>query len=304
MQKTAALAVMLLSVFSWAAAQGYKGQGRANGLVTDEAGSPLPGVIIKFFSVKAQSGFETKTNDKGEWRALYIRSGIWHLDFEKEGYMPRKLSVEFKEHDRNPPIEVRLERVEGLVVFEALKEGVDRGNRLFDEQQYAEAARVFEELVANDANAYMFHKNIGNCYFQLQDYEKAEEHYLNVLDKEPDNAEIMMLIGNTYANRDDPTKALEWYGKIDVQAITDPTALFNIANSLFSRSEFEEALKYCRRGLEVQPDSTDILHLTGLINLSLGKNQEAVAAFERYLKLDDSSDRAGQVRNFLEYLKK
>lgn len=304
MRRAAVLIVVFLSAYTLAVAQGYKGQGRATGVVIDETGRPLADVTIKLFSVKGQSGFEAKTNAKGEWRALYIRGGTWNIDFEKEGYMPRKLSVEFKEYDRNPPVEVRLERVEGLVVLEALKEGVDRGNRLFDEQRYAEAARVFEELVANDANAYMFNKNIGNCHFQLQDYEKAEEHYLKVLDKEPDNAEIMMLIGNTYANRDDQAKALEWYGKIDVQAITDPTALFNIANSLFSRSEFEEALKYCRRGLEIQPESTDILHLTGLINLSLGKNQEAVAAFEKYLKLDDSSGRAGQVRNFLEFLKK
>src|SRR4030066_1799910 len=304
MRRTALLMTLLLSVFSLAQAQGYKGQGKASGVVTDEAGNPLEGVKIKLFSVKAQSGFETTTNAKGEWKALYIRGGNWNIDFEKESYGPKKLAAEFKEFDRNPPVEGKMANHEGFVVLEALKEGVDRGNRLFDEQKYEEAAQVFEDLVAKDANAYIFNKNIGNCYFQLQNYELAEQHYLKVLDKEPANAEIMMLIGNTYSNRNDQAKALEWYGKIDIDKITDPPGLFNIATSFFSQSNFEEALKYLRRAVEVQPDLTDVLYLTGLVNLNLGNKQEAIAAFERYLKLDSDSERAGQVRSLLEFLKK
>ena len=304
MRRTALLMTLLLSVFSLAQAQGYKGQGKASGIVTDEAGNPLAGVKIKLFSVKAQSGFETTTNAKGEWKAPYIRGGTWNIDFEKESYLPKKLAAEFKEFDRNPPVEVKMVKIEGFVILEALKEGVDRGNRLFDEQKYEEAARVFEDLVAKDVNAYILNKNIGNCYFQLQNYELAEQYYLKVLDKEPANAEIMMLVGNTYSNRNDQVKALEWYGKIDIQKITDPTALFNIATSFFSQSNFEEALKYCRRAVEIQPDSTDALYLTGLVNINLGNKQEAIAAFEHYLKLDPDSEKAGQVRSFLEFLKK
>jgi len=295
---------LLLIAFSMGWAQGYKGQGRASGLVTDEEGRPLEGVIVRLFSVKGQSGFETKTDGQGEWKALYIRGGGWNIDFEKDGYIPKKISVELKESNRNKPIEISLIKVEGLLITEELKKGIETGNNLFNEMKYEEAARVFETLVADDPNAYILNKNIGNCYFELQKYDLAEQYYLKVLDKEPDNAEIMMLIGNTYSNRCDQAKAMEWYGKIDIEKITDVTALFNIANSLFSQANYEEALKYCRRALEIEPDSTDILYLTGLIDLNTGNKPEAVSAFERYLKLDAESDRAGQVRNFLEFLKK
>ncbi len=297
--------ISIILVFSsLAAAQAYKGRGKFTGLVIDEEGTPLEGVTVKLFSVRSQSGFETTTNAKGEWRAFYVRGGTWNIDFEKKGYLPKKLAAEIKEFSKNPPIEVRMTEIEGFVISEDLMDDVNRGNRLFDDGNYEEAARLFEDLVAEDSEAYILNKNIGNSYFQLGDYAKAEEFYRKVLEKEPDNAEIMMLIGNTHSNRNDQTAALEWYGKIDIQKITDPTALFNIANSLFSQSNFEEALKYCRRALEVQPDSTDILHLTGLVNLSLGKNDDAAAAFENYLKHDPDSPRAGQVRSFLEYLKK
>jgi hypothetical protein len=36
----------------------------------------------------------------------------------------------------------------------------------------------------------------------------------------------------------------------------------------------------------------------------MNKNPEALAGFEDYLKLDSTSERADQVRNFIEFLKK
>ncbi len=295
---------LFLSILLPGAAQGYKGQGRAAGVVTDAQKKPLPGVTVKLFSLKGQSGFETVTDAGGEWRAAYIRGGGWNLDFEKEGYIPKKIVVELKDYARNPRIEVSLERIEGFVVLEALKEGVDSGNKLFDEGKFEEAAKLFEGLVAEDPNAYILYKNIGNCYFQLQRYDLAEESYLKVLAKEADNAEVMMLIGNTYSNRQDPAKALEWYGKIDIAKIIDPTVLFNISTAFFSQSNFAEALKYSQRAVEINPGSTDALYLTGLISLNLGNREQAIGAFERYLKLDSASERAAQVRSFLEFLKK
>ncbi len=294
--------LLILSVLGLA--QAYKGQGRMNGRIIDEEGNPVEGVKVKLFSVRSQSGFETETDAKGEWRALYIRGGTWNIDLEKDGYAPKKISVEIKEYSRNQPMEFQMTKIEGFVISDALMEDVNRGNQLFDEGKYEEAVRIFGDLVAKDENAFILNKNIGNCYFELLDYEKAEAYYRKVLDKEPDNAEIMMLIGNTYSNRGEAEKALEWYGKIEIEKISDPTAIFNIANSLFSQSNLEEALKYCRRGLELEPDSVDILHLTGLVNLSLQRNDDAIAAFEKYLKLDSESARADQVRNFLEFLKK
>ena len=304
MRKATLWIVLAIILCSLALAQGYKGQGRVSGIVTDEGGKPLEGVTVTLLSVKAQSGFETKTNAEGEWKALYVRGGTWEIDFEKEVYLPKKISVDIKEHDRNPRIEIRLVKMEGFVISESLKARVNEGNQLFDAQKYEEAARVFERIVAEDPNAVILNKNIGNCYFQLQKYDLAEHSYLKVLEKEPENAEIMMLIGNTYSNRGDQAKALEWYGKIDIQKITDPTALFNIATSFFSQSSFAEALKYSRRAVEIKPDSTDALYLTGLICLNLGSKAEAIDAFEKYLKLDADSERAGQVRSFLEILKK
>jgi len=42
----------------------------------------------------------------------------------------------------------------------------------------------------------------------------------------------------------------------------------------------------------------------GLAHLTLGQQKEAVEVFENYLEHDPDSERASQVKGFLEYLKK
>jgi len=305
MRKKAFSVLFLLALAALPAlGQSYRGQGRLTGVVLDRDGKPIEGVKVKLFSIKGQSGFELVTNAKGEWRANYIRGGGWNIDFEKTGYMPKKISMNIPESTQNPPLETRLEKVKGLVVSDELKAGLKRGNELFDEKKYEEAIAAFGDLITKNPDAYIINKNIGNCYFELQKYDKAEEAYRIVLDKEPQNAEIMLLIGNCYSNRGEKDTAMEWYNKIEFDKITDPTVLFNIGSVLSSQSKFEEALKYYQRALDLKKDFLDALYQLGVTYVSLQNNAAAVTAFENYLKLDADSPKASQVKGFLEYLKK
>lgn len=285
-------------------AQGYKGQGRITGVVTDQDGKPLPGVKVKLFSLKGQSGFETETDQDGQWKANYIRGGTWNLDFEKPGYMPKKLSAEVKEFGRNKPIEIRMEKMEGLVITDELKAALSEGNTLYEAQRYEEAIAAYQAIVEANPDAYVIYKNIGNCYFQLQKYEEAEKYYQKILEKEPENADALLLIGNTYANRGQDEKAMEWYDKIEFEKITDPAVLFNLGANFYKESKLDQALKYYRKAVEINPDFLDAVYYLGLTYLAMNNNPEAVASFEKYLKLDSCSERAGQVKGFIEFLKK
>jgi tetratricopeptide (TPR) repeat protein len=284
--------------------QSYKGQGRMTGVVTDQAGKPLEGVKVKLFSLKGQSGFELVTDAKGEWKAIYIRGGGWNLDFEKSGYMPKKISTNIEESFRNPVVDTKLQKAEGLVITEELKAALKQGNQLFEGKKYEEAIQAYEDLIAKNPDAYVIQKNIGNCYFELQKYDKAEDSYRKVLDKEPQNAEIMLLVGNCYANRGDNDQAMEWYNKIQFENIKDQAVLFNIGSKFYSQSKFEEALKYYKRAVELKTDFLDAIYQLGLTYIALQNTPDAVQVFESYLKLDADSPKAAQVKGFLEYLKK
>lgn len=304
MRRIGLFPALLFLFTSLLAAQGYKGQGKVLGYVTDEAGNPIEGVKIKLYAVKAQSGFETTTDEKGKWRALYIRGGLWNIDFEKSGYEPRRISIELKEFDRNPDIEIRLKKIEGLVITDELKDELREGNNLFDQKKYKEAVEAYNKIIEKFPDVYIIYMNIGNCYFELEKYIEAEEYYMKVMDKDPQNQEAMLLIGNTYANRGEKEKALEWYNKIEFEKITDPIVLFNMGTNFVSQSNHEQALKYYQRAVELKPDFPDAVYQLGLVNLTLGRSPEAIAAFERYLAIDPDSERANQVKSFLEFLKK
>jgi tetratricopeptide (TPR) repeat protein len=236
MKKTAALIIILFLVAVVASAQEYQGKGRISGIVLDAQGKPVEGVKVKLFYVKDAQGFDVLTDAKGEWKASWMRGGPWNIDFEKTGCTPKKISFNLNEYGRNPPIEVKLEKMEGLAISEDLK----------------------KELAA------------GNCY----------------------------------ANRGQNDKALEWYAKVELDKIDDPVILYNIGTNYYNNSKFEDALKFYKKAVELKPDFTDAIYQLGLTYLTMGHNPEVIASFESCLKHDADSQRAGQVKSFLETLKK
>jgi len=304
MKKALIATLILLLSAALVSAQSYRGQGRLKGKVTDESGNPLEGVKVKLFSLKGQSGLELTTNAAGEWTANYIRGGGYDLDFVKVGYEPKRISTSIAEQANNPPVEVRLKKMEGLLITDELKAALTSGNKLFEEKKYEEAARAYEDIIAKNPDAAVIYKNVGNCRFELQQYDQAEAAYQKVLEKDPANPDILLLIGNCYANRGEADKAMEWYNKIEFEKIADPTVLYNIGTGYTKQSKFEDALKYYKRSVEVQKDFLDGLYQLGLTYIALGRNPEAIPPLEDYLKYDADSARAEQVKKFLEFLKK
>jgi len=306
MKKTTILLLLLsvLAAQTFVYSQGYKGKGKVKGLVSDQDGNPIEGVTVKLYSQRAASGFEVTTDTKGKWKAFYIRGGPYDIDFQKLGFLPKKINVNINEFGKNPDIEMSLQKVEGLVVTDELKEELKKGNDLFDQEKYEEAIQAYQMILEKAPETYVLYRNIGNSYFQMEKYEEAEEYYLKVLDNEPNDTESVLGIGNTYANREQNEKALEWYNKIDFERISDPMVLYNIGSNFYSRGKHQEALRYYRKAVELKDDFQDALYQLGLVNLTLGNSQEAIEVFQEYLKCDSESGRADQVRNFIEFLKK
>ncbi len=305
MKKIVFLPLILVFLgFSLVYSQGYRGKGRVKGLVTDQDGNPIEEVTVKLYCVKGASGFEVTTDKEGIWRANYIRNGPYDIDFEKPGYVPKKINVNINEFGKNPDIEVTLIKLEGVSMADELRDELKRGNDLFDQEKYEEAIQAYQTILEKAPETTVLYRNIGNCYFQMEKYELAEEFYLKVLEKEADDTESILGIGNTYANRGQNEKALEWYNKIEFDKISDPLVLYNIGSNFYTQGEHQEALKFYRKAVELKDDFQDALYQLGLVNLTLGNNQEAIDVFQEYLKHDTESGRADQVRNFIEFLKK
>jgi tetratricopeptide (TPR) repeat protein len=286
------------------AAQDWKGKGRFNGVVLDEAGAPIVGAKVKLLNVQANAGFDVVTDNEGRFTAAWLRFGAWNVDFEKFGYEIKQLSLSIAEVTKNPDIKVVLKKTAGLTLSEDLRKELLAANELFEKQDFQGALTGYTGILQKNPDAYVIYKNVGNCYFSLEQYDKAEEAYLKILEKDPQNADAMVLVGNTYANRNLNEKALEWYNKIEIDKITDSTVLLNVGNTFFNLGKIEDALKYLKQAVKINPNDLDALERLGVTYISNQNNAEAIAIFEAYLKIDPSSERATRIKGFLDYLKK
>ncbi|MGZ4886599.1 MAG: tetratricopeptide repeat protein [Candidatus Aminicenantales bacterium] len=304
MKKVVLIVCVILLASAFLSAQDYKGKARVNGVVTDEQGKPIEGVRVKLFCIKANEGFELKTDKDGKWVGAWLRGGDWNADFDKIGYEPKKIMFNINENKKNPDVGLTMKKVEGLVVTDEIKGQLIKGNDLYDQKKYDEALVVYQDIVTKFPDVYPIYRSIGNCYFSLEKYDLAEQNYMKVLEKDPKNVQAILAIGNCYTNRGDAAKALEWYGKVDFEKIDDAVVLYNLGTSYFNNGKFEDALKCYLKAVEKQKDFTDGIYQLGVTYTSLQKTAEAIAAFESYLKIDPDSPRAEQVKKFLEYLRK
>lgn len=285
-------------------AQESKGKARVRGVVCDQNGNPISGVKVNLYHVEYNFNLFAETNAKGEWLVTWIRGGKYNIDFEKNGYVPKKISVNIKESARSAVIEVNIEKLETPTLSNELEDSLDEANGLYMEGKYEEAILIYKGMIKNYPNAYIIHENIGNAYYQLEKYDRAIEHYITVLENDPGNNQAKVSIGNSYASLGDDNNARIWYNKIDLQKISDPNILFNIGTDYYAFANYEEALKFFQRAVELKEDFLDAVYQLGLAHLALNQQNEAIHVFESYLKKDPDSERSSQVKGFIEFLKK
>jgi len=109
-----------------------------------------------------------------------------------------------------------MEKIEGLVITEELKEHLRRGNELFDEEKYEEALESYKSIIEEFPDAYIIHKNIGNCYFQTEKYDLAEGaiyRWEKAVELKPDFSFPLYNLGLVYLAKGDKTQALSYFAK-------------------------------------------------------------------------------------------
>ena len=90
---------------------------------------------------------------------------------------------------------------------------------------------------------------------------------------------------------------MEWYNKIEsTRSPTQPFSRRSGSPTRAVKSKLEDALKYYKKAVELQPEFLDGIYQLGLTYLALGRNPDAIAAFESYLTHDADSGRATRSR--------
>lgn len=295
------LVVLILALSaSVAMAQAWRGMGRLAGKVTDESGTAIGGVTVKL-ELRGQGGTETKTNEKGEWAIGGLARGAWDLDFEKDMYEARRITVVVNELSRLPPVEIVLK----MDTNEVVRVEVEKAAGLAQARKWAEARSVYEGIMARfPAMAVRVEPFLAQTYYAEKKFDEAILHLKNAVALDPSEQTNKMLLANVLmeAGRFDEGRAV--MGTVDDSMIQDPAVYVNIGINLLNLNKPDDALPYFEKAVLRFPGKGDAYYYRALIRLQKGDTDGTRADLTKFLELSPNAPEAPAARRALESLKK
>ncbi len=307
------IVVFLLSSVVLLAQEG-RGKGRLAGKVVDEAGNPIPGVIVEARSLSYSLHLKTKTNDKGEWAILGMGTGMFRFSFKKKGYFPVYVDRYIRQLVLNKNLDITLKKSPmATITDDKTKEIVKKSNKLFDDGKYKEAIELLKPLVEKDKELFFLKLNIANCYRKMGDEANALKYYEELIkDTEgKDGSYIIDLLARTYAALGEIyakdkkyDKAINAFEKASKLYSKDEKIMYNLGELYFNQFKTDKAIKYLNKAIAINPNWGKPYVKLGYAYLNAGDIKKSVEVFENYLKLfPDAKDRES-IEKMLPGLKK
>ena len=289
-QLSSALVIALVFVGSVASAQEWRGMGRVGGKVVDEeTGKPIEGVTVKATLPTAGSRGpnEGKSNSKGEWAVGGVSSGTWALDFSKEGYETRSISVPVSEGGGSRPMEIRMKKKVAPPPDPnvLLKGELTKAAALMNEKKFAEARAIYEALAAKYPDVKQFRPLIARTYHGEGNKAAAIVELRKALEQDPDNVEVKLLLGTTLMEEGKADDARAILAAIDESKIVDPAVLINIGIGLINDRKHAEAVPWFDKAVARFPQHADSYYYRGIAYVTLGKVAEAKADLTKFISM-------------------
>jgi tetratricopeptide (TPR) repeat protein len=308
MAKTLVVAVLLvLATAPTVRAQEWRGQGRVAGKVMDESGAPVEGVTVKATLPQAGNRGPNpgKTNRNGDWAFGGIARGQWALDFSKEGYETRSLTVTIEELSRIPPMEVVLKKTAPVVDPNAeIKAKLTEAAALMNAKKFADARAIYEGLAAQYPEVKQFTPLIARAYYGEGNKAKAIEMLQAATAADPENVEVKLLLGNLLMEAGKAEEAKTILASVDESKVTDPVIYLNIGIAMINEGKHAEAIVWFDKAIARFPTHPDAYYYRGISQLSLGKQAEAKADLEKFVSLAPAdAPELATARKILETLK-
>lgn len=291
--------------------QDWRGKARVEGYVKDAGGQPVADAKVDLARDNG-GGTSTKTDKKGHWAVMGLIGGKWNVDISAPGYETRKTVMGVKEGERNPPLEIQLQKsaapalgagAEGKDVRAEVTAAVEAGNRLIGEKKYAEARAEYEKALAILPDSAPLWKGIAQTYHGEGNRTKEEESLRKIAQLEPGDTESQILLADNLINQG---KIEEGKGILDglpPGSIKDPAIYTNLAIVFMNKSKPEDARTYMTKAIELDPSFADSYYYRGLASVQAKKTAEAKADFAKYLELAPNGSQAKEVKEMLQALK-
>jgi predicted Zn-dependent protease len=263
-----------------------RGQGRISGRVTDDQGQPLADVVVKATMTGQTQAMTAKSNKKGEWNVSGIAGGEWQLEFSKDGYEPQGGTVKMSEDNGLSGVEVKLAKhVDKPDPGAELNAKAQEGMALMQQQKFAEARKIFEDLLAKYPDVHQLNAYIAQSYAGENNVAKAVDYMKIASDKDPSNAEMKLVLADLMMEKGDKPAALEIMKSIDLSQVKNPLPLINGSISLINDGKTDEALDLLNKVATQFPTQAETYYYRGRAYVAAKKYPEAKADLEKFVSM-------------------
>ncbi len=287
-QRVVMSAVVVLAFAGSAAAQS-RGMGHLMGTVKDEAGQPLEGVAVRAVKQGEKDAFTDKTSKKGDWALNGMAGGQWNVDFVKDGFETRSLTVAVSESTRTPSMAIALKKVAVKVdPNAAIRAQLEKAAPLLESGKYAEARAIYEDLLKQYPDAWQIEPLIARTYAGEQNTDQAMLHLQNALTHAPDDVELKILMASMLVEQKKIDEARKYLDTIDMAKVKDPTPFINAGITLLNQGKADQALPIFEKVVTGFPSEPDGYYYRGRGELVAGKFPEAKADFQKFIAMPNA----------------
>lgn len=177
--------------------------------------------------------------------------------------------------------------------YERIKELVNEGISLHDQEKYDEAIAKYKQALDIDRKSTLANYEIGYSYFATGQYNKAIKHANIVLKQGGSNQlESIILLGNSLDLTGRPSKAIQVYEK-GLKDFPESNLLnYNFALTCFNEGYIDKAEKACIRAIESKLNHGSSHILLSTIMRSKGERVKSILPLYYFLMLEPDSKRS------------
>ena len=290
-----------------ASAQGWRGVGRIQGVVTDQNGNPIKGAKVTLLSKKSGNGPEALITDaKGRWTMGGLIGGAWDVDVDAPGFLTRKMSANVSELERLvPPMKIQLEpkpeekppppqeqepqkeaiSVGGVEISPEIAAAIDAGNNFLKEQKWAEAAAEYEKAVAVLPTNQALKFALARAYHGAGQLKKAIAQINDVYNADTGNVTAAVLLSDMLLQDGQVDAAKKVLDAMPPGALSDVNTILNIGIRLINNNKPEDAWKFFNDAVAVAPDTPAAYYYRAIASLQMKKMKEAKADLQKVIAI-------------------
>lgn len=162
-----------------------------------------------------------------------------------------------------------------------IKPYIDKGFQAYNEQNFMEAIRFWNQALEIKPDLHYLHSNLGLAYYMANQPDKALAEWELYKDKNPNDASVYNNIAGYYKDRGELQKAKENYLRATELHPSYQLPSYNLGIIHIYTEDLDEAIKHFEQALRIAP--RDVLSMVeiGRIYDLMGKRDLAMETFKK-----------------------